>query len=406
MAKRVWRGKDVNHLTVGNGKQFDHTTIQAALDAVETAGDAAADNLYAITVAPGVYESEVSHNVSYTIVTAEVPHSAILQKTSGGTGGAYSIGTDTAGLAEYIVIENMVFNNQLTGNLGPQGGPPEGALYVGGEDIYDTDLNWDMVHLWNNRIIGSHDGLQIFGQRMTGRPGRLFVQSNYIESCHDAVTLKNHACVMSSANQVYVVTAGDTDYLPSANDWKTTGFHFRTNSDGNTTVSDYAFWDSNGDQVWMDVRANVGGSGQDRVAGVLAYNPGSNQQIQLRFRNTAMRIDYDADYDPAFYIAAVHLDSDNTQQMQIRNLAARIHQRNTGSSAPSTIYGVMCQGASTSASLRITDSEFDLVNDKGGGTTVCFSADANATIEYNNIIENAATEQSGAGTFTKLTPMT
>jgi len=404
MSTRIWQGKEIKNKTVGPGKHYDYTTIQAALDAIDALGDSAADNMYCITVAPGVYETAIDHNVSHTILSSEVPYAAVLQKTGDGGGGAYRIGTDFARVVSNVWVIGMTINNQLTGGFGAAGSPPEGALYVGDEANYDTDANWDCIHLISNRIEGSHDGLQVFGHDLATEPGRLFIRGNYIASCHDAFTVKGSIRGVSNANQIHCVASGDLDLLPSANGWKTTGMHFR--SDLVSQVSPFGFFDSVGDQIWMDIDGDVGGSNdQDRCTGVLAYNPLTTAQNQLHFTNMRIRIDYGQDHSPSNSLSCVQLDDANSQTMEFKNLKARLHQRGTGGSAPATVYGARVMNASALSKLRFVDAEFFLQNDAGGGTTVCFDAEANGEIEYSNIIHNAATAQAGAGTFTKLTPM-
>lgn len=280
-------------------------------------------------------------------------------------------------------------------------------MYISGEEVWDTDLNWDMIHVIGNEIIGVHDGLQIFGTDIgaTGKPGRLFVRGNTIKCAHDAYTLKGNARVMSSSNQIYTLTEGDIDLLPTAADWKSTGFHFRADP-GSGVVSAHSFFDSVGDQLWMDIRGDIGAAStqQDRVAGVLCYFPGTNDQIPISFTGLRMRIDYDNNYTPTKGgVACVAVEGNTVNAPTFDGLSARLHQRNTGASAPAVVYGFNSwDTVGVSSKVVFNNSRFSFTNDKAAGTSTLFNAPANCTVEYNNVVHDGTTFSSGAGVFTDL----
>ncbi len=92
MGKIVYRGKDVLLRSVGPSKSFEHQTIQAAIDYIDAQGDAAADNPYMISVAPGVYNEAVTipdgPNLSYCSLVGESAMGSVLGGDGDAVGGS------------------------------------------------------------------------------------------------------------------------------------------------------------------------------------------------------------------------------------------------------------------------------------------------------------------------------
>ena len=110
MARVTWRGKPKLNRSVGKGKHFDHTTIQAALDYIDGIGDAAEDNQYLVDVAPGEYldaDGQVDDDLSHVSVIGHDKHTCILRlEDSALAGGTYRIAAGALNSSNTVEVLN------------------------------------------------------------------------------------------------------------------------------------------------------------------------------------------------------------------------------------------------------------------------------------------------------------
>ena len=306
-------------LEVGPGKGYQFSNVQSALDSISNAAE---DNPFLITVAPGLYDlggSPIVHNKSHVHVVGAGPRASKLVKSAVGsdTGlGAYNLAVGAAGspgITSNVTISGLGIYNRIPGGTGT-GEPPEPALSIG--KTSDTSQAWDEICVENCHIVGNHDGLQIFNY--TATRGRCFVRSNLIRSLHDAYTLKTTGQIFSLGNQIFCDDSGLPELAGTGyalDKWKTTGIHFGAAISPTIPID-----------VLLDKFISVGdsivvrGSGQSfgptanqrTCAGVLWYNQAqpvypahfSGLSIDLRFSETALSV-------PTI-VAGVALDSNVT----------------------------------------------------------------------------------------------
>jgi len=394
--KIKWQGKNVNLVTVGKTKLHDHLTIQSALDAIEATYDAAPDNEYMISVGKGYWtnaDAQTKHHLSHVHVCAEHRGEAVLYvDDSAYAGGTFIIADNTASgwnpfTTENVILDGLCIVSGLSGAGKGAAGPPEGALYIGKESTYPTSgvVSWDNITVSNCIIDGEHDGIQLFGMGFDTAPGSIVVQNNLIRSQHDAFTVKGGMRVDSIGNNIQAITAANkTPRLDSAADWKTTGFHTRTD-DGVVNANCYIH--SVKDNIYVHATNIIGASAANACAGILHYEPigglftGSTVSYPMRISGSVIYVEYDYDYTPAYppaAIAVVRTHVTDPTPIVVNGCKLAVRQLNTGASAPDTVAGVYVRPEPTAASVvdpvTITNCMIEVSNDKAASNAYSLMA--------------------------------
>jgi hypothetical protein len=413
-----FRGKDTNHISVGKDKSYDHQTVQGAVDAVVTAADSASDNPYLISVDRGYYLEKVVVAGVTDLSMLGLPGSVIARDSSlgntPGDGGTLVIGNTTDDATQRIRLESLHVVNKQDGDN--DGGPPEGAIFVGEEEDFSATGNyWNDVIISGCVIEGVHDALQIFGQERNGGantedPSRVWVHGNVIKCVHDAVTTKGRVRGYSSANQVYANSNGVQPYLTSISNWKTTGYHHNVTRGGGDNEGT-GFWLSSADTFHVEGGGNVGA---DYFAGILFYAGGKVGSVPMRHRfvGTVIRVEYDADNSVVDdTLAGIRItdtaDTGDDDWIVVNGADIYVHQKNTGVSATGTAAGVFMDVAGVGCDLKIFDSSIHVVNDASASNEYSlYASTAQSTIKHGSVYSDSATDNnSGTGTITQLTEL-
>ncbi len=409
MAVVKFRGKERTHISVGKGGSFDYSNPQSAWDAIT---DSAAEKPYLISLEPGVYEQASPTDgepawwfKNKTDITIVGSRAAVLKKTGTTGGGTVAIGED-GGLADRIRLSGFTIVNPLDGNT--DGGPPEAGLFIGTEGEHPTTLPYDNIEIENMHILGVHDGIQFFGTMAPGtdsgpeRPPRVWVRNNWIESCHDAYTIKGGLQLHSEGNQIHVKSDGINPWLTSIDGWKNTGIHYNVVSARSASIDrGRAFYNHLGDRIYVESNGNVaqGAMGSQRkVAGVLFYSSGSDglEYPDCVFDGCSIKVvnlanEVVGSGFAGFYIEGIADIADG--EVTFCNGSIDVHQRQTASNAPAIASGVFLDLADVSSvNMRVLNSFIRVRNDKSA-SPLAYSMRVNTsgqTIRHNGIVPIAA----------------
>ncbi len=388
-------------------------------DAWDSIKDSAAENPYIISLEPGIYEREAIA-VGFpawwfkgkTDISVVGSRQAVVRKIAGASGGTIAIGAVDE-IAERIRLSGFTVVNPLTGAGGAQGAAPEGAIYIGEEEEYPDTLPYNDIELENMHIIGSHDALQMFGTDTTGPniPPRIFLRNNFIESHHDAVTIKGNMQVQSCSNQIFVKTNESLgNYLPSTSGWKSTGFHFncaRGTSGGNDRGA--AYFRSAGDQiVVVGNGSNNFGGDQSQCCGIYVYNGSGIYSVTFNGCSIKVIGIADSDIDNGLNGIAFFQGKSLSGDFVFSNGSIDVHQQHAGSSAPAEANGVkLQQSLGDDQVVRIVDTYIRVRNDKSA-SPLAYSMNsidqAENIIEHKGIVAIAAdgTNTAGGGLITNI----
>jgi len=424
MVKVPFAGKHFNHRSVGKTHAYDHATLQAALDAIATRADNTEENPYLIEIMADIWDDldaitvvDLSH-----IVIIGQGDASILRLTStapvGARGGTLTVADDTAVLVEDVTLQNFRLVNNLAGGGAGQGGPPEGALYIGKEAVHPSTKQYDRITVRNMTIEGSHDGLQIFGtnEDFTGTPPFVQVAFNIIRSAHDCYTVKGDVQLISVANQGLVRDAGIPPYIDNVVDWKSTCFHHAVSvgSTGGGVRNAEAYVRSNGDQFSVFTSGKIGGLANQRtVAGVLSYAGAvaaeTRPPIKQRWNNTQIHVvntdtpsDADIHFGGFVFEGASGVDGWNLREDDVVIRGAMIEVDNQADTANIPIVaGVWLELDINTNLLKISGAWIDAKNaTTGGNAYALYADDASSTIERADIYSDQGT--GGLGTIAAL----
>lgn len=424
-----YRGKSRTHITVGKGGLFDYRNPQDAWDSIS---GSAIDNPYLISIDPGIYERVVPSQGTAawafndkTDISIVGPRTAILRRLSPASGGTVSIGADGL-LAERIRLDGFTIVNPLTGggSGGSAGGaPPEGALYIGKENQLPTTLPYDDIEIVNMHILGSHDGLQIFGTEAPGGgptvPPLVFVRNNLIQSRHDAYTIKGGVRLYSTSNQIYA-DSGSTfgGHLTDVNDWKTTGVHYNhaLGVHADDAGRGEAFSVHTGEQITVVQNDNIG-TNQFWCTGILNYLGASGMMsYPQEWTDCHIRVlnRFDAGVNDAVTLNGITFDRARFAENEFRFNGGSIfvHNANTESLSPGEISGVsIVEGISFTSpecKVRINGTSILVINDRAPQTVYSLSChdQADYVIKHSGIISDQGINTSGGGVITHVAPRT
>lgn len=407
MGKIIWNGIEQNHLTVGKTKLAKYQTVQSALDAIEAAGDNAADNRYIITVGPGLWknaDAKTGHHLSYVSIAGEDKESCILMVDDVTYEGGVLVIADTAIASGNTVevlevsVSGLHIINGLAGG-GASGGAPEGALYVGAESIHPDTRHWNNITISDCIIDGEHDALQLFGISADVDTGYCLVQNCLVRSQHDAVTVKGSMKIDLLASSIRAVTTNNAVYgLDSNVTWKTTGIHCRTDL-GNSNYDTQRI-NIVGCSVYVYCDQLVGTSATTgHLAGYLCYVDllqyptriiGSEFTVIDNYNSARYRV-------PACIVCSAALDTEKNKVV-VNGCSLRTEQWNTGSSAPNvagvslaTPLGVYSPELPNSP-LTILNTNIDGRSDKPGGQAYRFytynTQSYQTSIRYKNVVSS------------------
>jgi len=414
-----WQGLSRRHFSVGQSKAFDFQSLQSALDAI---ADNTAENRYLITVAQGIYDSTtpIVHSKSYVDVTGCGP-GTILRRGSGSpaTGGTLVIGNASGGSVEDVTVSNLRVIRNAAGASG-SGDPPEAALYVGSEDLFPATREWHGITLEGLTVDGVHDGVQCFGAPVgySGETGLLRIRNCSINCVHDALTYKGALRALSSGNQIYVDSRG-LPYLDSIAAWKSTGIHINPSTaagEGAYASSD-SMVHSVGDTIVMIGATNIGGAGQQTLAGFYLYETATGAAArrvahEIVLVSPDIRVLFDNNSAPTNFVCGVSVILDQSfenvppDRFVISGGRIRVEQKNTGASAPATVWGVRCRCTETTvgAYVDVIGTKIDVSNAKAGGNAYSLGAiTANDRIR-SYVFSSQVKDPGGAGTVTPWTP--
>lgn len=390
----------------------DYTTVQAAFDAIAAAADSSATNRYRVDVLPGVYDERVTIEPSF--VDVYFHEGAVLQFTGTTSGGTLRIGVDST-LTEDVTVSGpgRIVRN-VTGVTGSGGGPPEGAVYIGAESSHPSAPQWDRVTIRGLTVEGVHDGIQAFGVNDDATSSPLLdLHYNIVRSPHDAVTFKGALRVQSSYNLVEVDTTGRAPYLTNIADWKSTCWHINAGSGVSGLPWVLGLSDrwvrSFADSCVMRDGTNIGSSGQDRMIGFLLYQSSAADAgvaIRVELLNPSITIEYDRDYSPAKNVALIQIEAADTSEgvtiadgdFVVSGLEGVIRQINTGSSAPSSVYGIEVNVGSTGSAVVRASGSIWGQNLKGSAAAYLARASSGDTI-YAEFVSNLGLDTGGGGTL-------
>lgn len=190
-----YRGKDVNLVSVGPSRAYDHTTLQAAVDDIEAgtapAGAAAKENPYLVTVAPGEYVEDVEiSSLDHTEILGE-GRSIIRSDTINPT---IRIAQDSGDICHHLTLTNL-WLVAAAGN---------GCLQVCQRAIggLDEERVRDLV-VQGCRIDGQQLAVQVQGQ--TNAPGSneytsVTLKNNIIQSARVAFKCSGSSLITSHGN--------------------------------------------------------------------------------------------------------------------------------------------------------------------------------------------------------------
>lgn len=422
MALVKFRGKERTHITVGRGGSFDFADPQSAWDSIS---DSSITKPYLITLEPGIYEQEGQgsslpawHFSDKSDIAIWGSRSAILKKTGVLSGGVCAIGLD-GGIAERIWLDGFTIINVLTGQAG-QGQPPEGALYIGRENQAPTTLPYDDIHVVNMNILGSHDGLQIFGTVAPSGgptvPPLLHVRGNYIASRHDAYTIKGGVILRSGWNQIIADSGSDfSGHLPSVNNWKTTGVHY--NHAVGTHVDDAgrgeAFSTHTCEQITVITNGNIDdGGSQIWGVGILNYFGSSGMMsYPQEYNGCHVRVINRFDEDVSLFGIACDRARFAENEFRFNGGSIFVHNESTGSSSPDVVAGVdVRDGSSTppECRLRINGTAILAINDKSPNTAYSLQCQDQAAnvIKHSGMMSDEGLNTAGGGVITHVAPRT
>lgn len=428
MATRIpWRGSVANHLQVGPDKRYEYSGLQAALDAIAAAADAALDNRYVVTVAPGYYVSTdaILDNVPFTDVAAEVPGTAVLYRSAAGNGGTVRIGDHSDGGWTEVVQDKLYSGLRIVRDfVGSVMTAPEAALFVGGEYDHPGVVPWTNIWIHGCEIVGGHDALQAFGTNPNDYPSgavpRLLFQASRALCMCDAVTLKGDALFISQGNYVHThpVAGALSPYLdPPAAAWKQTGFHVNAYTDSTADIdarNPDARFISSGDVVVVDGYAGEhAGPSFPFIAGYLFYSnsagPYESLLLPCRVVDPTIRVrgTYVTGTGVVTKLAGVAVTGaylKNTDgQLLVRGADIDVEAVTDSAYLPDDVAGVSVDtGLLTTA--RVVDSSVDVRTNKGGGTAHSLLTEAaNARIKFRNVTSDQLADDSAGGDITELT---
>ncbi len=420
MAKVVWMGKERHHVSVGKGGMYDFTNLQDAWDGIT---DSALTNPYLIDQEPGVFEQAGQggglpawYLANKTDIAVVGHKSTILKKTGVLTGGVCAVGGDGL-LAERIWLEGFTIINVLTG-AAPQGAPPEGALYIGREGQHPTTLPFDDVHVVNMNLLGSHDGLQIFGTEAPSGgptvPPLLHVRGNYIASRHDAYAIKGGVILRSGWNQI-VANSGSTfgGRLPSVNNWKTTGIHYNhaLGIHADDAGRGEAFSTHTCEQITVicDGNINVGGA-QPWGAGILNYLGGAGMMsYPQEWNGCQIRVVNKFNEDVSLFGIECDRARFAEDEFRFNGGSIFVHNESTGASSPSVVAGVDVRDGSTTppeCRVRINGTAILAINDKAASNAYSLQCQDQAAnvIKHSGIMSDQGINTTGGGVITHVAP--
>lgn len=427
MARIPWMVRPNNMLVVSKTPGSSYKTVQGALDAIESAGDATFTNRYVVVIeGPDVYEEQVFDESSHVdVVGVGWPTIARFSSDIGSQpNGTYTVG-DSLGAVTVTdkTLSGIRFVRDISG-LSKVGNPPEAALYIGAENVEVSTQMWDRIAVTGNIIEGVHDGIQMFGPNylFAGTPGLLELRGNLIRSVHDAVTVKGAMRVDSAHNTIEVDASGRSPWLTDIGNWKSTGFHINQNRSADVSGNPDTDWASlqgdrylrsTGDSIRMICTDNVVGSSAEEIfAAYLTYDQGSftdgsnTSPHRYHIESPSIHMIYDADEAPSENIAAFmsyHQDigaTGSANSFVVSGGNALLEQRNTGVSSPATVYGVHVSGGNGSE-IKILGTLLEVTNAKGGGNAYWGTVAVGDTIKH-DVYSDQAPDPGAGGTLTKV----
>lgn len=417
MSKYSWMGVHRNHITCGKGKGFTKNTLQGAVDLAKTLS-LAPENPGLISVDRGYYLEAVQIADVTDLSIIGLPGSIIARDNTIQTdpGGTLNIGNALFDTTERIRIEGLHVVNKRSGDATtPEGGPPEGAIFVGEEETYNISGNgWDSVIIRNCIIDGVHDALQMFGHNRNGGsnatpPSQIWLINNVIRCAHDAVTTKGRLRGYSSCNQIYSDSNGISPYLTNVADWKTTGYHHNT-ARGQGDDEGLGFWISDSDIFHVIGGSNL--STSDNLAGVFVYAGGKLGVTPMPhvFLSPKIRVESDnaitgAD-PPCGILIRDQALCPHDDWLVVQGGSIHVHQQNA--SGNPTAAGVRVNVSQTSGNngvLKIIGTRIYVVNDETGSGNA-YSLQTNGA--FSEILHRVYSPQgtdAGTGTITQLSPV-
>ncbi len=423
MSKVIYRGKERTHVTVGAGGMYDFADPQSAWDSIS---DSSITKPYLIELSPGIYTQAGQgsslpawHFSDKTDISIVGTPAAILKKTGTLTGGVCAVGLEGE-IAERIWLDGFTIINVLTG-AAPQGAPPEGALYIGGENQSGAlTLPYDDIHVVNMNLLGSHDGLQIFGtQAPSGGPTvppLVHVRGNYIASRHDAYTIKGGVILRSGWNQIIADSGSDFGgRLPSVNNWKTTGIHYNhaLGIHADDAGRGEAFSTHTCEQITVITNGNVNvGGAQPWGAGILNYLGGVGMMgYPQEYNDCQIRVINRFDQDVELFGIACNRGRFAEDEFRFNGGSIFVHNESTGSSSPSVVAGVDVRDGSTTppeCRVRINGTAILAINDKAASNAYSLQCQDQAAnvIKHSGIMSDQGLNTAGGGVITHVAPRT